>query len=132
MKSLAAIVLLSVLTANAGEVLQPIFAPSPRLEETRICGEPLRDSNGVIKRSSAVLTAYRKVHPCPVTGKSSGTCPGWAINHVIPLAKGGCDSVSNLQWLPDQVKNCSKDSCIDRWERLYYGEPHGILKPFTE
>lgn len=30
---------------------------------------------------------------------SDGACPGWNIDHVVPLCRGGADAVWNLQWL---------------------------------
>lgn len=70
--------------------------------ETRYCfAQPLRDSDGKIKRRKAVLNAFKQYHPCPANGQTSGPCPGWYMDHVIPLACGGCDSVNNLQWLPE-------------------------------
>lgn len=87
------------------------------LDETRYCGSPIRDTNGVIVRSSAVITAFRKFHPCPSTLLFSGACPGWSINHIIPLACGGCDAVSNLVYTPNSIKSCSDPHCIDRYER---------------
>ena len=89
-------------------------------QETRYCGPPVRDAAGNIKRSTAVLNAFKRAHPCPANGQTSGACPGWAINHTIPLACGGCDSVANLDWMPDQIKSCAADWCRDRWERKVY------------
>lgn len=86
-------------------------------EETRYCGPPKRYANGDIKRSSVVLKRFQAIHPCPSTGLQAGKCPGWAMNHVVPLACGGCDEVSNLQWLPDDIKSCDGDHCVDRFER---------------
>ena len=121
--------LLSVFTGvSSAQYLEPAASPVDPLKEYRQCGAPERDAKGVIKRSSTVLTAYKKYHPCPVTGLSTGSCPGWQINHIIPLAKGGCDAVVNLAWMPDQIKTCKNPYCIDRWERTYYGKPHGIVK----
>jgi len=57
-----------------------------------------RDSKGRIKRSSAARTAFKHSHPCPSTGKSSGPCPGYVIDHVQALKHGGADSPSNMQW----------------------------------
>jgi hypothetical protein len=91
--------------------------PLDRLKDYRMCGVVVRDTNGNIKRSSAVLTAYKKIHPCPSTGLTTGACPGWALNHSIPLACGGCDAVYNLTWTPDQIKSCAEPWCIDRYER---------------
>lgn len=87
------------------------------LDETRYCGAPQRDVSGVIVRSSAVITAFRKHHPCPSTALSTGPCPGWSINHIIPLACGGCDAVANLVYAPNSIKTCSDPHCIDRYER---------------
>jgi hypothetical protein len=39
-----------------------------------------------------------RAHPCPSTGKTSGSCPGYVIDHVIALKHGGADSPSNMQW----------------------------------
>lgn len=111
----------------AQEYLQPQAPLLDPLKEYRQCGVPPRTSTGIIKRSSTVLAHYKKYHPCPVTGLSTGSCLGWQINHVIPLASGGCDAVSNLMWLPIQIKTCTALWCIDRWERKYYAVPHGKL-----
>ena len=72
--------------------------------ESRYCGPPIRDSKGQIVRRTDVLTAFQKAHPCPVNGATAGACPGWAKDHVIPLACGGCDAVYNLQWLRNDLK----------------------------
>ena len=92
----------------------------PRPIETRYCGAPARNADGSIKRSTAVLNAFKRAHPCPATGLTTGACPGWAANHTIPLACGGCDSVSNLDWMPAQIKSCKEPWCRDRWERNVY------------
>ncbi|MCU0922563.1 MAG: HNH endonuclease [Burkholderiaceae bacterium] len=91
------------------------------LDETRYCTvTPSRDADGSISRRADVLRAFRNHHPCPSTSSTRGPCPGWNIDHVIPLAVGGCDSVGNLQWLPVQLKRCPGDLCKDRWERKVY------------
>lgn len=57
-----------------------------------------RDSNGKIKRSGAAKGAFKRQHPCPANGKTSGSCPGYVIDHVIPLECRGADDPSNMQW----------------------------------
>jgi hypothetical protein len=57
-----------------------------------------RDSHGHIKRSEQAKDAFKKSHPCPSTGKSSGSCPGYVIDHVVPLKRGGADEPYNMQW----------------------------------
>jgi len=89
----------------------------PALEETRYCGQPLRNTDGSIHRRSDVIAAFKRLHPCPATLKTVGACPGWQANHVVPLACGGCDAVSNLVWVPTDIKTCSQPHCVDRYER---------------
>jgi len=50
--------------------------------------------------------------PCPSTGRSSGKCPGYIIDHVKALACGGADAPSNMQW---QTVRAAKEK--DAWER---------------
>lgn len=70
-----------------------------------------RDSNGRIHRSAAAKDEFKRSHPCPATGSSSGTCSGYVIDHVTPLKRGGADSPSNMQW---QTKDAAKAK--DKWE----------------
>jgi len=51
-----------------------------------------RDSKGRILRGSQAKTAFKKQ-----TGYPHGR-PGHVIDHVIPLACGGRDDTSNMQW----------------------------------
>ncbi len=63
------------------------------------------------KRSKKAKDAFRKSHPCPSTGKKSGKCPGYVIDHITPLKRGGADSPDNMQW---QTKADAKAK--DKWE----------------
>jgi hypothetical protein len=110
--ALLIIALMLPATARAAEPWQ--------LQETRYCGAPERYADGTIKRSRAVLRAFQQRYPCPATGLTTGSCPGWAINHTIPLACGGCDAVFNLDWMPEAIKSCRSPACRDRWERSVY------------
>ncbi len=71
-----------------------------------------RDSHGRIKRSEAVKDSFKRLHPCPSTGKTSGACPGYVIDHIVPLCASGPDAAYNMQW---QTREQSKEK--DRWER---------------
>lgn len=64
-----------------------------------------RDSHGKIARSQTAKNDFKKSHPCPSTGKSSGACSGYVIDHVKPLKRGGADAPSNMQW---QTKEAAK------------------------
>lgn len=88
--------------------------------DSRYCGKPSLDKDGSITRSTAVIAQFKQIHPCPATGKGD-SCPGWDIDHVIPLACGGCDAVNNMQWLPHTYKITGKD----RWERKIYDKGIG-------
>lgn len=120
-----------LLLASACALIAPLPAaaelPAPGEEgavaDPRYCGEPARTEEGVIKRSRAVLRAFAKVFPCPATLEPVPSCQGWAIDHTIPLAVGGCDSIANLTWLPDPIKSCAGSACKDRWERKYHAHP---------
>lgn len=59
------------------------------------CPRPLRSSHAV--------SAFRKSHPCPITGKTTGACPGWAVDHVVPLACCGPDVPENMRWLENDL-----------------------------
>lgn len=93
--------------------------PLSPLTEYRYCGEPKRRADGTIIRRQDVLTAFKRAYPCPATGNVTGGCPGWAIDHVIPLVCGGCDAVVNLQWLPNELKSKAVVG-KDRFERWIY------------
>ena len=51
-----------------------------------------RDANGKIHRSQSARLAFMKM-----TGYPHGR-PGYVIDHIVPLKKGGCDCPGNMQW----------------------------------
>jgi 5-methylcytosine-specific restriction endonuclease McrA len=52
-----------------------------------------------IPRSQAAKHEFQREHACPSTGRHRGPCPGWQIDHRIPLKCGGPDMPENMQWL---------------------------------
>jgi hypothetical protein len=74
--------------------------------------QPTRDVEGKIRRSSSAKHEFMKMKPCPSTGRSSGGCPGYVVDHITPLACGGQDAPSNMHW---QTKEAAKAK--DKWER---------------
>jgi hypothetical protein len=52
----------------------------------------LRDSNGKIKRSAAAKEVFERE-----TGYPHGR-KGLVVDHIVPLACGGADAPSNMQW----------------------------------
>jgi hypothetical protein len=71
-------------------------------------------SDGFAKqqRSSNAHTQFMKQYPCPATGRASGACPGYVIDHVVPLVCGGADAPANMQW-----QTVAEARAKDRWER---------------
>jgi hypothetical protein len=63
------------------------------------------------QRSASVKREFQLTHPCPATGRTSGACPGYVKDHVIPLACRRPDVPSNMQW---QTRADAKAK--DRWE----------------
>ena len=55
-------------------------------------------ANGRIARSPEARRAFQASHPCPATGKTSGPCKGYVIDHIKPLKRGGADAPGNMQW----------------------------------
>jgi hypothetical protein len=82
---------------------------TPRLRS--YCYGCARDYNGRIQRSPAARASFRRQHPCPATGQTSGACPGYVIDHVQALKHGGSDRPGNMQW---QTKAAARAK--DRWE----------------
>jgi hypothetical protein len=115
--------LLAATAATLAHAQLPAAGQPGAVPDPRYCGEPERTPDGRIKRSRTVLREFARVFPCPETLQPVPSCPGWGIDHILPLASGGCDSVINLQWLPDSIKRCADDDCKDRWERTYHGHP---------
>lgn len=74
-------------------------------------------------RDPAQVRHFRHDHPCPVTGRIRGACPGYVVDHVRPLCAGGPDRPANMQW-----QSRAEGLCKDRWERalcraIRRGEP---------
>lgn len=65
-----------------------------------------------IKRSATARAEFKRLNPCPVNGARRGRCPGYVIDHVKPLACGGDDAPSNMQW-----QTVADAKVKDKWER---------------
>ena len=62
-------------------------------------------------RSASVKHEFQLTHPCPSTGLTSGACPGYVKDHIVPLACGGPDAPSNMQW-----QTIRKARAKDKWK----------------
>ena len=58
----------------------------------------LTDAHSKAKRDPAQRAIFVKTNPCPATAKTRGTCPGYVVDHVVPLCAGGRDHWTNMQW----------------------------------
>jgi 5-methylcytosine-specific restriction endonuclease McrA len=63
-------------------------------------------------RSASAKAAFKRSQRCPSTGKAQGACPGYVIDHIVPLACGGQDAPFNMQW---QTVKQGREK--DKWER---------------
>jgi hypothetical protein len=64
-------------------------------------------------RSRAARADFMHQHPCPSTGRTSGACPGYVVDHAKPLACGGADAPGNMAW-----QTVAEGKAKDKWERV--------------
>ena len=84
-------------TRSAPSANRSTHAPSLHsYAPTRTALGVTRDSHGRIKRSEVARRDFERHYPCPSTGKTSGACPGYVIDHVVPLKRGGADARRRL------------------------------------
>lgn len=62
-------------------------------------------------RSYQAKAEFKRQHPCPANGHKRGPCPGYIVDHIQALKRGGADSAKNMQW---QTVEEAKQK--DRWE----------------
>lgn len=70
-----------------------VSSSTPSVQSSTTASTPvLRDSNGKIRRSAAAKAEFERQ-----TGYPHGR-PGYVVDHIVPLACGGADVPSNMQW----------------------------------
>ena len=77
-----------------------------RSHSTRSYSGVPRDRHGRIKRSETAKRDFERQ-----TGYPHGR-PGYVVDHIKPLACGGADDPSNMQW-----QSTAEAKAKDKWER---------------
>ena len=98
---------------QSGATASARTAPSSAAKAGTTPTSPVRSANGRVERSAAAKSAFQRSHRCPSTGASAGSCPGYIVDHVKPLACGGTDVPTNMQW---QTAAAAKEK--DKTERV--------------
>lgn len=62
------------------------------------------------ERTTAARNAFQRAHPCPSNGQQQGPCPGYVVDHVVPLCAGGPDDPKNMQW---QTISAAKEKDVE-------------------
>ena len=79
-----------------------------------------------LARSAAEVRAFKREQPCPATGDTRGKCPGWIVDHIVPLCAGGADDPSNMQW---QTVADAKAKDKQEWALCRHLRKQGIDNP---
>jgi hypothetical protein len=87
------------------------LARSLRSHSKSTANETTRSRVHRTKRDPAQRHKFVHRHPCPSTGRRSGACPGYVVDHIKPLKSGGADRPSNMQW-----QTVAEAKAKDRWE----------------
>lgn len=79
---------------------------------------PISTADAASKRDPSIRAEFQRQNPCPSTGKNRGRCPGFQVDHRIPLCFHGVDEVWNLQWLSviDHKAKTRLDVKTCRWD----------------
>lgn len=62
-------------------------------------------------RHPSTVIAFKYANPCPSTLNRHGSCPGYIVDHILPLGCGGPDAISNMQW-----QTVAQSIAKDKWE----------------
>ena len=60
------------------------YATGSHVTHNHSSSSAARDSHGRIKRDPAARSAFQHSNPCTATGKTSGACPGYVVDHSRP------------------------------------------------
>ena len=92
-------------------------APSKKPPARKAAGKPAAKPPAAAQAapprapSSSARDNFRKANPCPSTGRSTGSCPGYEVEHMNPPACGGADSPGNMQWVASSAARKKGAAC---------------------
>ncbi|MCU1338898.1 MAG: endonuclease [Bryobacterales bacterium] len=103
MNRLAAFILIAflptIVTAKGSHSSSSHPKPSHVTNTYKVTKHPAVDHSSLKNvRNASAKRNFQASNPCPATGKTSGGCRGYVVDHKTPLACGGADAASNLQW----------------------------------
>jgi hypothetical protein len=93
--------------AKAPKVRTPKAEKAPKQPSVKAASGVARDERGRIQRRAAARHSFARA-----TGYPNGR-PGYVIDHIVPLACGGADTPSNMQW-----QTIAAGKAKDRTERV--------------
>ena len=79
-----------------------------------------RDSHGRIKRSESAKREFERE-----TGYPHGR-PGYVVDHVVPLARGGADDPGNMQW--QTIADAKAKDRVELGQHPHSGKSHAHRK----
>lgn len=78
-----------------------------------------------LSRDPSQVREFRRHNPCPSTGRTTGRCSGYVVDHLKPLCAGGPDLPSNMQW-QEYRASLVKDAEERRYCRALKGKAKSI------
>jgi hypothetical protein len=73
----------------------PVSSGMSEARRSDACQDCGRDTDGRIARSQSAKREFKKQNPLPSKCPTAKDC---VVDHIQPLACGGADSPSNMQW----------------------------------
>lgn len=68
---------------------------------------------------------FERLYHCPRTGKIRGACPGYIIDHVVPLCAGGAYDPLNTQMWRNQDFALRTGDVLEQTYRVEAIDPKG-------